>query len=198
MALIACMLVLVPLLTRWLGPALGTLAVFGVYWFGFCLPLGLVFQTPRQRRQVLSMKLSDQRWVPGAVLLQVSALAIAAWFLWPRPTPVMAIFWAVPLALVNGFAEEFYWRGAFLAQAQGRRSVQAWGVALFTLWHVSLLFAHDVAYHGPIVVVGGAAVVGTFWGLIAARTGAIGWTVLSHVLTNAIVFVDLIAKNFSD
>lgn len=192
------MLVLVPLLTRWLGPAAGTLAAFGLYWFVFCLPLAFVFQAPGRRRAVLSMQLVGQRWVPWSVLLQVTALAIAAWFLWPRPVPPMAIAWALPLALINGFAEEFYWRGAFLTQAQGRRSVQVWGVVLFTLWHVSLLFAHGVDYHGPIVVVGGAALVGTFWGLIAARTGAIGWTILSHILTNAIVFVDIIAKNFCE
>ncbi|QEG42716.1 CAAX amino terminal protease self- immunity [Roseimaritima ulvae] len=192
------MFVLVPTLTRWLGPAPGTLAVFALYWFGFCLPLGFVFQRPGQRRGLLSLKVGEQRWVPWSVLALVSLLAVAAWFEWPRPTPWAAITWALPLAVVNGFAEEFYWRGAFVTQAGGRRGLQVWGVVLFTAWHIPLVFAHGVSYHGPIVVVGGAAVVGAFWGLIAARTGRIGWTVVSHILTNAIVFVDLIATNFGN
>jgi hypothetical protein len=38
--LIAAMFLLVPWLTRTMGPAAGYLTVFCIYWFGFCLPLG--------------------------------------------------------------------------------------------------------------------------------------------------------------
>lgn len=195
-ALIAIMFWLVPYLTGWLGPTKGALAIFCLYWFGFCLPLGIVFQGRNVRRH-LSLETGDARWVPWIVVAQVGLVVTASWFLLPDRIPPVAVVCAVGFGLLNGFLEEFFWRGSYLEQGSGRPAYQALGVALFTLWHVPLIFAQGVEYDGgPAALVFGAFGLGVFWAIIANRTNRIGWPILSHMATNAATFVGLFAVNF--
>ncbi|WP_162006755.1 CPBP family intramembrane glutamic endopeptidase [Roseimaritima sediminicola] len=185
-----------PLCTRLLGPGPGILAVFLLYWFGFCLPVGWWFQPDGQWRSRLSLQTRGRRWVPWSVGGLALVLGAAALVQWPRPVPPAALLWALPLACLNGFCEEFFWRGAYLAQRTDSNRLAWWGVGLFTLWHVPLLWAEGGSYHGPYVMVGGPLLLGMLWMRIALSTRRIGWSVLSHVTTNALVFVDLISKNY--
>ena len=197
LALIAAMLGLVPWLTRTLGPTIGYVSVFLLYWFLFCLPMGFIAQGTKRARASLSFEIGPHVWVPWAVGAQVALIAAASWVLLSGPVPIVAIVAALVFAVVNGFLEEFYWRGAFLAQGRGVVWFQAVGVALFTLWHVPLALAHGVVYEGgPAALIGGALGLGLFWSFIANKTGYIGWPIVSHILTNFAGFVGLITTNF--
>ena len=191
------MCVLVPWLTRTLGPARGYIAVFCIYWFCFCLPAGWYFQRDVDWWDRFSLKVGAARWVPWAVVLQVLAVAVSSWFMRPEHISVIAIVMAIAMALVNGFCEEFFWRGAFLEQGRGDKAFQALGVALFTGWHVPLAFAHGISYPGGVLpLIGGAMGLGAFWIIIAMRTSRIGWPIVSHILTNCAAFIALVSLNF--
>lgn len=194
---IAVMLVVVPWLTRTLLPRDGYFAVFCLYWLCFCLPAGWFFGGRTPLRERLSLATEGNRWVPWAVTLQVFAIAIGSWTMLPDHVALLAVALALVFGPINGFFEEFFWRGAFLEQMPDSWRYQALGVGLFTLWHVPLALAHGVTYPGGAAsLVGGAAGLGAFWAFVAYRTKRIGWPVVSHMLTNAIAFVGLIALNF--
>lgn len=159
--------------------------------------MGWSFRRRERWHRVLSLEVGGERWVPWAVTLQVSVIAISSWYMMPDRVPTLAVILAILFGLVNGFFEEFFWRGAFLEQGRGEVLFQVLGVGLFTFWHVPLAFAHGVTYPGgTLALVGGAMGMGAFWSVIAFRTDRIGWPIVSHVLTNAIVFVGLISLNF--
>lgn len=195
--LIVAMWVLVPWLTERLGPSRGFFVIFCLYWFAFCLPLGLAFQGVRKARAHLSYDLAGNGWVPWVVALQTGIVAVGSWLLLPDHVPLLVIPIALFCGLINGFSEEFFWRGAYLAQGRGLRWFQITGVVLFTLWHVPLVFAHGIVYEGgPMALIGGAGVLGILWSIIANRTGCIGWTIVSHMLTNMAVFIGFFTTNF--
>ncbi len=195
--LILAMCALVPWLTRTLCPVHGYIAIFCIYWFCFCLPAGWHFQRGAVWSQRFSLKVGAQRWVPWAVTLQVGAVALSSWHMRPESVPLLAVVLAMAMGLVNGFSEEFFWRGAFLEQGRGNIPFQVLGVGLFTAWHVPLAFAHGIIFPGgALALVGGAMCLGAFWSVIAVRTDRIGWPIVSHVLTNCIVFIAFVSLNF--
>ena len=114
MLLICVMGCYVPWATRNFGPTVGYVSVFLIYWFGFCLPFSLMFQGRIAARRNLRFGTAAAPWVPLAIALQVVLLAVANYLLWPEHVPLLAICLAVAAALINGFSEEFFWRGAYL------------------------------------------------------------------------------------
>lgn len=200
--LVTCIFVLgmslaVPRLSAALGPGIGFLTVFLIYWFGFCLPLGLVYQGREASKRALSLELNGHAWVPWAVGLQIFLVALANILILPDVVPAFAVIAAVAFALINGPLEEFFWRGAYLEQGQNSPRYQALGVGLFALWHVPLSFSHGVTYHGGTLgLVGGALGLGAFWAFVAYRTGRIGWPILAHVATNVFAISALFVANF--
>lgn len=195
--LIAAAAVAIQILTRALEPWRGLLIFFLMYWFGFCLPLGAYFLRHGAMERVFSLNVGAARWVPYAVLAQVLLVAGASWFLAPPKTTVFVVLAAGPFAILNGFCEEVFWRGAFVTQARGRAGFAALGLALFTLWHIPLAAAQGVVYEGgPLALIGGAFGLGAFWMLIAWRTQSVGWPILAHMATNTATFSGLFAANF--
>lgn len=196
---IAGMFVLVPWLTTDLGPTWGYLAVFLIYWFAVCLPMGLMFQDVRSVRRRLGLGTEGRRWVPWLALGTVLLIAAASIIKLPPGVATAAVLIAVGAALVNGFMEEFFWRGAWLAQAGRDRRYYLLGWALLVGWHVPLAFAVGVDFggdEGPYALVGGAAFLGAIWSLIAWRTRRIGWAIISHIGVNAFSFIGLVSVNF--
>jgi len=191
------MLWFVPWATRTLGPMGGYATVFLIYWFGFCLPLGLFFQGRDAAVRNLRFGTGAAPWVPWAIAVQVVVIAVANYALWPTHVPALAICFAVIAALINGFSEEFFWRGAYLERGRGDWMFQAIGVLLFGLWHVPLMFAQGVTYQGgSAALVFGAWALGAFWGLVANRTDGIGWPIVAHIISNMFAFTGVIALNF--
>jgi membrane protease YdiL (CAAX protease family) len=105
--------------------------------------------------------------------------ALAAWGVTRGNLPLVLWF----MTLVNGPAEEMYWRGFVLREVGGLRP--GFGPILL----VALFYA---SYHGltvhllvgalPVAVLFMAAVVaaGLFWGWLRARTGSLWPALISH------------------
>jgi membrane protease YdiL (CAAX protease family) len=135
--------------------------------------------------------------VPWAVIFQLSLIVGVSGYLLPNSVSWIAIGLAVVFGTVNGFLEEFFWRGAYLEQGEGMAHFQALGVVLFSLWHVPLALVHGVTYEGgAFALVGGAIGLGVLWSVIAYQTGRIGWPIVSHVVTNVATFIGFISSNF--
>jgi membrane protease YdiL (CAAX protease family) len=98
------------------------------------------------------------------------------------------------VAILNGFLEELFWRGALIPDPSPPHAALA--VLLFTLWHVALLFARDInIMGGPATLLLGAAFLGTIWMAARLYTGTVGLSALSHAGVNLFTFVLLAAAN---
>lgn len=195
--MIAAMFWLVPELTKRLGPAHGYLAVFRIYWFAFCLPMGLIFQSRRSLRTRFGLAVGQYHWVPWLAVGLVVLIGVVSIAKLPPGVTAVVVGIAFAAAAINGVLEEFFWRGAWLEQSVGRWPFQALGWVLFVAWHVPLTFAHGVLLEGgPLAMVAGAAFLGAVWAVIAWRTKRIGWAMISHMGVNAFTFIGLVATNF--
>jgi uncharacterized protein len=99
----------------------------------------------------------------------------------PRATvPVVALAWLI--AIVNASLEELFWRGVYIRLFPGRL-VAGWlyPAALFALWHLATTSVRGSA----LVLVGAAAYLGLVYGWVAYRTGTIRYTIIAHILLNA-------------
>lgn len=124
-------------------------------------------------------------------------MAAANYALWSAHVTVGAICLAGAAALIKGFSEEFFWRGAYLELGRGNLVFQSLGVLLFGLWHVPLMFAQGVDYQGgSAALVFGAWALGAFWAVVASRTDGIGWPIVAHIVSNIFAFTGVIALNF--
>lgn len=190
------LLLLVPPLTEALGPRTGFLAVLGLYWLLFCIPVILLFIAPDDRAPLFSFR-TVPRWVPVAVAVQLALIAVAAF------VPNLAVLSPSALAvgaligLVNGPLEEAAWRGGFLSTFRDNRRVGFWACwVLFTLWHIPLSMSAGIVFDGGTpTLIGGAAALGLFWTFLTFRTGTVAWSALAHALTNVLTFSVLVAAN---
>lgn len=195
--LIMFMLAIVPWLTHALGPLPGFLVCFLVYWIGFCIPVGMHFVGRARRIKQLSLDVASNRWVPWAVALQISLVAVPSFMMIDGQITVLVVLAAVTFGVVNGFLEEVSWRGAFLELGRNDAQFQWLGVGLFTLWHVPLALAHGIIYPGgAFALISGALAMGAFWALLALRTGHIGWAIIGHAFSNSIAFIGFFALNW--
>lgn len=196
-AAILALLVLVPLLTRWLGGPWGYLASLCVYWLGFCLPVVLIHLRPLPAGLLTPVVARRDLWVLGLLGVQLGAILFAGLLPHLGLLALPAVALALAMAAINGPLEEAAWRGGFLTVFADRRRLGFWlSLALFTAWHVPLALAHGIVYEGgPAMLVGGAAGLGLIWSIVAWRTGSIFWPTIAHFATNAMVFPVLVATN---
>lgn len=197
MALPLAMWVIVPTLTATLGGPAGYLLTLMLYWLGFCLPV-IAIHVWRQRGALFSEKLAWRDWwVPGLLLLQVGATAIAAFVPNTAMLTTHAAMLAAGVSLINGPLEETAWRGGFMRTFADRPRLGFWlGWLLYTAWHAPLLLSHGIVFDGGwTVLIGGAAALGLFWSWIAWRTGSVFWVAIAHALTNVITFWVLFDHN---
>ncbi|MBC5995047.1 CPBP family intramembrane glutamic endopeptidase [Pontibacter cellulosilyticus] len=181
-----------------LGKTTGYLASFILYWV-FCWVHGLylkrgslaeLYMWPAPNK--LNIALSILCFVPvvgafaGAFMLAYDQLSL----------PIYLILAAV--ALINGFTEEFYWRGAFISRyKQNILLAYAVPTLLFGLWHVSVYAAYGVNYQGGFwPLVGGAFFMGALWGYTAFKQQRILIPTIAHVLANFFAFSNLIVENW--
>lgn len=186
LALIAILLVLVPILTSALGTN-GYLVAFALYWLGFCVPVILIHVLPHRSPRLFSEKLARRDWfVPLLLLVQVALIGAVA--LAPNTslltTPGLLL--AAVFAIINGPLEETAWRGGFMTRFADRPKLGFWlGWLLFSAWHIPLTLSHGVIFDGGGVgLVASAAALGLLWNWVAWRTGSVFWVGLAHTLTN--------------
>lgn len=187
--IILCMMVLVPLFTHLLGLQAGIMIAMLIYWFGLCLPMAVHFQGWGGIKRSLALTTGGATWVPITAIAVPAIMAIYLTFdIGPfLSLGLMAL--VLPAALINGTVEEVFWRGTYAKHANGSWAFWAIGLALFTAWHISLLFAVGAVHHGgAVTLLGGAFALGMIWTVMVQRSGHIGWAVISHILVNIIAF----------
>lgn len=86
----------------------------------------------------------------------------------------------VAMCFSNGILEEVLWRGVFIELFPNDLWWGwFWSTIWFALWHFA---PGSVSTMNALTLVGGAAVFGGIWGLLARKTGTICWSALSHIL----------------
>lgn len=185
-------------LPQMLGKTAGYLASFTIYWL-YCLLHG-------QQLKVGSMA-SLYKWPSlkgiDIVLILLCFMpvigAFSAAFLLAFPYLSLELYLLlVVAALVNGFVEEYYWRGAFVSRYKKQfRYAFLIPAILFGLWHISVYAAYGIEYQGGFMpLVGGAFFMGLIWGYTAYRQQRILVPTIAHMLTNFFAFSNLIVENW--
>lgn len=186
------------LLPQVLGKTGGYLASFSIYWL-YCLLHGL---------QLKGGNLAGLYAWPSLTKQNVLLLFLCF-------VPVLGAFFAAFLpvfqhlhltfyllltaaALVNGFVEEFYWRGAFISRFQQHfRLAFVFPTVLFGLWHISVYAAYGITYQGGFLpLVGGAFLMGCLWGYAAYKQQHVLAPTIAHILTNFFAFAGLLVENW--
>ncbi|WP_162055199.1 CPBP family intramembrane glutamic endopeptidase [Pontibacter pamirensis] len=185
-------------LPQLLGKTVGYLASFCIYWL-YCLLHGVQLKgnnmaklytwPPLNRQNVLLLFLC---FVPAvgaffaAFLITYSQLNSTLYFI------------LVAAALVNGFVEELYWRGAFISRYKQHLWLAfIFPTLLFGLWHISVYAAYGITYQGGFLpLVGGAFFMGCLWGYTAYKQQRVLAPTMAHILTNFFAFSGLIVDNW--
>lgn len=179
--------------TRLLPPFWGYFAALAVYWG--CVLVPLIAWRGGFRREKLQLK-----WPAGWLVIvnafAILAVAVAAILaLLENALPLWIITVMAACAALNGTLEELFWRGTVL-QDDATRSDQAVQIALFTGWHIALLFATGVVITGGAAgLLGGALIGGLLWTASRMQTGTVGFGVVAHVGLNLFAFTELAAHN---
>ena len=185
-------------LPQFLGKTAGYLASFVVYWL-YCLVHGMrlkrgsmtdFYSWPVMQKQNLLLVLLC--FIP--VLGAFSASFLVAY----DQLNLSLYFILAAAALVNGFVEEFYWRGAFISRYKNDfRYAFLIPAILFGLWHISVYAAYGIVYQGGFwPLVGGAFFMGLIWGYTAYRQQKILVPTIAHILANFFAFSNLLVENW--
>jgi membrane protease YdiL (CAAX protease family) len=182
-----------------LGPKWGYVTGFALYWIcAILVSLHLGGFESHNWNTLFSMK-------KGRAALVVSAAAFipvfGVFFVSFLPNfsklTVSAGLLLVLMAVINGFVEEFFWRGMYLLEF--RKSVVIGMVAaplLFAAYHIALWFIKGITYQGGFfALVGGAYIMGLLWSWVARKTGTILPVTIAHILVNIFAFTGLFVEN---
>jgi membrane protease YdiL (CAAX protease family) len=162
-----------------------------LYWAFLATTLALS-TTPADRAQMLTARPAG-RVITGLCILPVFVMGMVGMGSLGALPSILLVGIAVA-AIVNGFLEELFWRGALVPDPTPPQAALA--VLLFTSWHVALLFAHDITLMGgPFTLLLGAAFLGTIWMAARLHTGSVGLSALSHAGVNLFAFILLAADN---
>jgi membrane protease YdiL (CAAX protease family) len=136
-------------------------------------------------------------WGKMRDLFKHRSLKASGWFLMVFP-PLMALVGSflfnqkeqaaygvivyILMSFGNGIFEEVLWRGVYTTLFPDKK---LWGVIWPSLWFALWHFAPGSIspLTGVWMLMAGAAVFGTCWGLLAMKTGSIRWSVISHTLS---------------
>jgi membrane protease YdiL (CAAX protease family) len=171
-------------LSQWLGPELGYVLGFLFYWVVWCTVVPLVILTKEGIAALFREEnplFRRSNWLPAALLVLIVVITI---IMYP-PTRLLAaparlLIIAVPVAIVNGIAEELLWRGLYVKAFPGNWVLGVVYPAIgFAFWHLSpqLVFP---AEGGVWPFVASTFFLGLSYGWISYRTGSIKWNALSH------------------
>ena len=184
--LIASTYVVFQMLFAWRGERWGYLGGFLFFWLFWCAGFSLwalgidgvkaVLRDARPRLprpQVLWLVLLAAPVVGGFATRLLPTL--------PRAT-IAVVTLALLIAVVNASLEELFWRGVYIRLFPGRL-ITGWlyPAALFALWHLVPTSISGFA----VDLLAGAAFLGLVYGWVAQRTGTIRYTIVAHIVLNA-------------
>jgi membrane protease YdiL (CAAX protease family) len=172
------------ILVHLFGKEAGYLLGFVCYWliFGLTIPVILVgrndFAGLLKDRTPL---FGRQNWLAALLWVIITGVTLVMYGKEFMATPISLILLSIPMAVVNGFCEEIFWRGIFVKTFPGNPWLGIVYPAVgFALWH---LIPQNVF---PTENVPGFILstlfLGLAYGFIAYRTGSAKWTAISHGL----------------
>lgn len=177
--------------TTALQPLAGYVLGLCIYWTFLAVTL-LVTTTQADRARLLTAR-SAGLLITLLCILPVLFLGAAGMAALHR-VPALLLAGIAIAAIVNGFLEELFWRGALVPDPSPPEAAVA--VLLFTLWHMALLAAQGINLTGgPATLLLGAAFLGTIWMAARLHTGSVGLSALSHAGVNLFAFIILSADN---
>jgi len=106
--------------------------------------------------------------------------------------PVGLVLLAVPLAAINGFCEEVFWRGLFVREFP--RSV-VWAVVVPSVFFALFHFGPSLGNPGRLVFVLSTLPLGIVFGTTAFRTRSALWTAAAHAIGGLFAFGGNVALN---
>jgi membrane protease YdiL (CAAX protease family) len=172
----------------WLGPRLGYLAGFALYWIGWCLVFPVLLAGPRRVLVCFRdarPRLGKPFWLGLLALLFPPAVGFSLAFPAALPTAdICVIVTSAGIAVVNGIGEELLWRGLFIDVFPDRPALgYLYPTFGFALWHLApQIIVPNTRPGGAVSFVIAAGVWGLCYGWVAWRTRSIRWTSLSHIL----------------
>jgi membrane protease YdiL (CAAX protease family) len=178
------MYALFTILVHWFGKDAGYLLGFMGYWLIFGLTIPVLISGKGHYGSLLKDRtplFTRQNWMTAmlwGVIAGVTVIMYGKAFL---AGPFSLILLAFPLATINGFCEEFFWRGMFVKVFPENPWLGIVYPAIgFALWHFipQSVFPADNVYS----FVFSTLFLGLAYGTIAYRTGSAKWTALSHSL----------------
>ena len=185
-------------LPQYLGETAGYLGSFILYWC-ICWGHGLYLRQGRFSGLYIWPVRSKQNHLLSLLCFVPVLGAFSASYLLAYPYLNLPLYFILAVAaLVNGFTEEFYWRGAFISRYK-TNLLLAYVVPtlLFGLWHISVYAAYGISYQGGFwPLVGGAFFMGMLWGYAAFKQQRILVPTMAHILTNFFAFSNLIVENW--
>jgi membrane protease YdiL (CAAX protease family) len=195
LVLYGTMYALFTILVHWLGKDIGYLLGFTGYWliFGLAIPALLA------KRVNFGSLLNDrtplftrQNWIAAMLWVVVTGVTLIMYGETFLAGPFSLILIALPLATLNGFCEEIFWRGMFVKVFPDNSWLGIVYPAIgFAIWHFipQSVFPADNVY-GFVV---STLLLGLVYGFIAYRTGSAKWTAFSHSLNGYIALSGMIA-----
>ncbi|PID36052.1 MAG: hypothetical protein CR993_06750 [Rhodobacterales bacterium] len=188
-------------LTRTMTPLIGYILALALYWL-ILTALILRFKDSRSFTSLLHSRPAPLILHIGLMLLLLALATVSIPMVLAAPPSAALISVAIIAALINGTLEETFWRGVALPPGPVRAPDFAANLILFTLWHVTTLFATGIIRPGAdslsshaTSMLTGAFVLGLIaLGLRHWSSGA-GLAARLHVGVNLLAFTALAATN---
>lgn len=178
--LIASMLLVFRVATRWAGPDVAWYVGMTVYWLVWCVGFSfLLLGWGRIRNFYRPRPITRE-----VALLVFLPLVLAACFRlltgtgYDKPNVWISVGLVVS-AFANGALEETLWRGVFKEMFNDNIWLGiVWPSLMFGLWHYAPVSVHGNPW--PMVV--GATLFGFYMAFLVRRTGFVWWSIATHTL----------------
>ncbi len=184
-------------MVQWFGTDIGYLLGFACYWliFGVIVPAIWVgrsnFASLLKDRSPLFTR---QNWMAACLWVIITGVALVMYGRVFLAGSISLILIAIPLATLNGFCEELFWRGLFVKTFPGNPWLgMVYPAGGFALWHFipqSVFPAQNV-----FSFVLSTFFLGLAYGFIAYRTGSAKWTAISHSLNGILALSGMIGPS---
>jgi len=161
------------------------------YWLFWCLLIPSIIKSKSIRFFLKSERPFLVRKNSWVILLFLSTI-ISPLFIYKTISnlaikPIMLILLAIPLAVINGFCEEIFWRGLYVREFPN--SIM-WGIIIpsvfFSLWHFSPQIA--MPQHNRFVFILSTLPLGMVNGIIAFNTKSAKWSAIGHSIGGILAF----------
>jgi deazaflavin-dependent oxidoreductase (nitroreductase family) len=182
---------------KWLGREAGYLIGFAFYWlvFGLAIPAVAAKGGLGELLTDRSPLFSRQNWVAAVLWVAVTGIALVMYGMGLISAPLNLILLSIPLATLNGFCEEIFWRGLYIRVfPRNPWLAVVYPAICFALWHfIPLRVLPDET---TLVFVFSTLFLGLAYGFIAYRTGSAKWTAISHSLNGILALSGSLALSF--